>query len=474
MATIEINPNELESLTEETKKKMGDFLAKTPRRFIRKKCDYTHQGDRLHFTKNLIKSERPDKTLFYVISNAPEHILGEGSFNRIREIIASIEVGADGKVEYQFEGGKALKVRNPNRSHQANKEACGPYCHKLAEEEFERINRFKHLQMEAPIGVKRGEHEKSYSVMKKMPGQPMRAALEHYSRQYPRPTTAAVLNKLLIPLIEAYYDQIYLTGLVHRDIQPENVLIDFSQDETIVNFIDVDNAMLVGDMDTTSGTAGYAPPELFTVNTRRVSVKRDIYSLGVLLVSCVNLLLDPWFYIDEYLLTQTEDLNSQVLKFFYKFIVKNKCFDPDSLLQHVAVEGGFYAYLNAMESKRDDVVMARQAIKDHLKKMTSFHPKDRPHILETIDLFKRLAIQLNSDESRLSVESDEKKREIPLESGSEKTDIPVNVPEKERDLLDDEIRNPLKKFGIFAQNPMLPSPAAIRNHPLPCYTRTLS
>lgn len=91
---------------------------------------------------------------------------------------------------------------------------------------------------------------------------------------------------IAIPLIDALA-YTHLKQIEHRDIKPQNVLID---DDGIPLLADFGIAKLRGEEETTSHTVAawhskpYAPPEL-NADVRYV---RDVYSMGVLLIQCMT------------------------------------------------------------------------------------------------------------------------------------------------------------------------------------------
>lgn len=82
-------------------------------------------------------------------------------------------------------------------------------------------------------------------------------------------------------LLKAYQTQINNLNMVHRDIKPPNIKVEYVEGKSIVNFIDYDNYTLEGTMPQQNiNSPGFTPPEGLGGTA---SYAQDIYSLGKVL-----------------------------------------------------------------------------------------------------------------------------------------------------------------------------------------------
>lgn len=125
-------------------------------------------------------------------------------------------------------------------------------------------------------GVEEGpNHGVAYLVMEYVPGKTLRDLVRERGRLTPRQALA-----MLDPVIEvlaAAHD----AGLIHRDVKPENVLLEERGGIKIADF-GLARAVSAGtNTGTLVGTAAYLPPELMTGET--ADARSDIYSAGIML-----------------------------------------------------------------------------------------------------------------------------------------------------------------------------------------------
>ncbi|GAA4216019.1 Stk1 family PASTA domain-containing Ser/Thr kinase [Actinocatenispora rupis] len=127
-----------------------------------------------------------------------------------------------------------------------------------------------------------GQHRNlPYLVMEYVPGRTLRDVLGERGRLTPT-EAVAVAEPVLAALAAAHR-----AGLVHRDVKPENILIDGPLTEPLVKVADFGLARAVEESaeDATGGqlmaTVAYVPPEL--VRHGRVDARSDVYSAGIVL-----------------------------------------------------------------------------------------------------------------------------------------------------------------------------------------------
>ena len=122
-----------------------------------------------------------------------------------------------------------------------------------------------------------------FIVMQKVDGRPLSAIS--------LPIPPEVMAQWLIPVCEALHEA-HESGVVHRDIKPQNLLLLSGRDEPRVRLLDFGVAKIV-DSDSASssqgrfvGTARYCSPE--QAEGSEVGPSADLYSLGVLMFELVT------------------------------------------------------------------------------------------------------------------------------------------------------------------------------------------
>ncbi len=119
-----------------------------------------------------------------------------------------------------------------------------------------------------------------YLVMELLAGRDLRAVIDAAPLALPR--VADVLQQTLAALGEAHH-----VGITHRDVKPENILIETRRDESlVVKVIDFGIARIGGDPKRTEagrvfGTPWYMAPEQATAGA--VGPSADLYAAGVML-----------------------------------------------------------------------------------------------------------------------------------------------------------------------------------------------
>jgi len=161
------------------------------------------------------------------------------------------------------------------------------------EREVELVARLQHPNIVSVFdsGLKRGQY---YLVMEYIDGSPLdRWVAERFAAAgSERARTRGVLG-LMARLCEAV-DYAHQRGVLHRDLKPTNVLMDVRGEPHVLDFglakpiADAESlraaaALTIAEPGQIVGTLGYMAPEQARGESERVSVRSDVYSLGVIL-----------------------------------------------------------------------------------------------------------------------------------------------------------------------------------------------
>jgi diguanylate cyclase (GGDEF)-like protein len=125
-----------------------------------------------------------------------------------------------------------------------------------------------------------GEHEgRPYLVMDLVEGQTLTKLLDEGPLSPERAVEVAL--DVVEPLAA-----VHRTGLVHRDIKPDNIMIRPDGRAQLIDF-GLAARESTDESDVTVGTLMYAPPEQSGVLRRSVDNRSDLYALGVVLFECL-------------------------------------------------------------------------------------------------------------------------------------------------------------------------------------------
>ncbi|NCC42255.1 MAG: serine/threonine protein kinase [Clostridia bacterium] len=141
-------------------------------------------------------------------------------------------------------------------------------------EEARNLAKFKHTEHVVSVFDFFSENETSYLVMDYVKG----ISLREYLKRQEKPLSEKKTLELMMPVMKSL-DQVHKAGIIHRDISPDNILLD---DEGNVTLIDFGAARSSVGNETKSLTVllkhGYAPPEQYQTKGKQ-GPWTDIYAL---------------------------------------------------------------------------------------------------------------------------------------------------------------------------------------------------
>ena len=149
---------------------------------------------------------------------------------------------------------------------------------------FERFQREGEIgrRLEHPGVIKvlpDGDHSRMYMVMEWVEGKLLREVLRE---QQPFPVERAV--RIAVGVCEVL-QYIHSHGVVHRDLKPDNIILDVEDNVKLIDFgiagISGLRRLTFGKLSNTIGTPDYISPE--QVKGRRGDARSDVYALGVML-----------------------------------------------------------------------------------------------------------------------------------------------------------------------------------------------
>jgi serine/threonine protein kinase len=213
-----------------------------------------------HSTKNIVGKEKESGLRYEVLSN---DLLVETSLNKIWPTVATIRLKND---EIEIKKDKPRIVKEDKRIH--GKPVC---LFPLREVNFGML--VPHLHMKPLI---RSESN-NYIVMRKISGKSLYELFKDNSiQQLSYPEKLALTHALLTALQE----QVHAREWVHKDIKPENIMVDFAPGNTMpaVHIIDFGFCKLFTEEDKViSGTPAYMAPE---VRKKKTGPASDIFAMG--------------------------------------------------------------------------------------------------------------------------------------------------------------------------------------------------
>lgn len=249
--------------TDETKT-LFNFLSKQTANTKYWKANQVYQfgSDQITLSHDVIwrKRNKDNKTgnRYEVIST---NQVGIGSFGTVYDIEGTLAL--DTNLEFKQNKSRVVKIQTH-------------YDHKYSISQLQ--NEYKITQKASHMGVKEPTvvDNRSATVMKKMKGKTLREIIQDdVSGKYVLSIKQRL--QLSLALLKALKGQVTDKGIIHRDIRPENIMIDL-QNPITVNIIDFGTSTLTSSSDNKAcGTPGYAPFEAFL---GIMTTKMDVFSMA--------------------------------------------------------------------------------------------------------------------------------------------------------------------------------------------------
>lgn len=254
------------------------------------------------------------------------------------------------------------------------------------------VTRVRHLH--AKRTVKLGTN-RYVQVMKKFKGINLRQFLAQFNRS--NPITVEQCFQLTLSLLRAYEEQVAAYGLIHRDIRPENIMID---DIESMFIIDYDTACLISgptSRSTPSPVSGLTSPlksplfEIFEITPKfekyveRVMLleKRKeefIGTLGYIPMEGYLVNQPHSAQYDYYALAQVISEIWQISKKQYQKLDFNSA----------KIEASNTCFLGRLDPILLPNAEIREKIEFMLTQLSHFNPNERPCIADVIESFKQL------------------------------------------------------------------------------------
>lgn len=392
------------NLSQQDAQVLANFIADNQLLLMDKAKVYGDEKNSLQTTCHLVldRSYREANVRrYHVVSPAKKDVLGTGASSKVRSVLGYVDIDVVAKeAHFTPSDEKALKVKNTKQAQAKHIVQKSQYSHKQAKNEYAISEHFPQMGMQEPIKVKRnnaknnlGLFAKSYFLVNKLAGKNLNEAVEEYI-YYQRPTIGQLLGQVVLPVLQAYKEQIADKGLVHRDVKPDNIRADIAaQGQSTIQFFDIESCLAPGVDDKFYGSAGYLPPELAEKDLK-VSQARDIFALGVVLTACINPDLNPAHYYPEE--RDAVDASQMAAMALYQ-IKQNGCYDAEAMLNK---EGEAYELFECIVCPQGSEP-EQEAIKTLLKQMTDKDPANRPPIETVIAslqaVFNHLAARTQTD-----------------------------------------------------------------------------
>lgn len=241
--------------------------------------EFKNQGNRVivhtAFSHDIVVRNRKhdnEQIRFEVLGDAFASGMGMAS-NQVRYVMATCTPLTDG----------TLQIIDKDRMAKEVLRLPGSYDIRI-EDEFKLADMTKHTKAKRPVSVdlEKVAGRRSFMIERLFHG----TNLAQYMHNYPvsKDTSVLQLMRISLQLLRSYHREVDLSGIVHRDIKPRNVMV-YRMDKLFpdIHWVDfgLSKPTWVQDPGTTCGTLLYVAPEICDGKNATQAV--DVYALGLVI-----------------------------------------------------------------------------------------------------------------------------------------------------------------------------------------------
>jgi serine/threonine protein kinase len=260
-----------------------------------------------HVNPATLQSEKQQITLSHDIIERPRNknknekryeiinhnkLIGEGGFSKVYDILATLAI-EDSVLRVKTGKKRVVKIQTCNSKELSE-----------IQNEVNITQKAGSIHIKQPTVVNTDDDEyQCYMVMQKLNGTDLYAIITQLYKHAINLTTHQRLTIAINALdqLKILHDK----GIVHRDIKPDNIMLDLNTDETVIFDFGLSKTTDVDDKEVLIGTPGYIPPEVF--DGKGTTVKSDIYSIAII--------IGMLFYADE-----PQQTKNKCLPYYFKNI----------------------------------------------------------------------------------------------------------------------------------------------------------
>ncbi|WP_277619239.1 Dot/Icm T4SS effector kinase LegK1 [Legionella norrlandica] len=240
--------------------------------------NYKNINYRFCFTHSLVRQPRKsDKEKYkFEVFDPEQKPVGKGGYGIVYPIIGSIRLEADPAIKKNKKN-KLVKI-------QSHTELDRSYA---VVQEYKGLLQAGHIAVKPPVFITDKRNKLSYLIMEKVDGIVLEEVLNPVKRlnlleEIPEFNFFHRIE-LTFAILKAIQEQITNKHLIHRDIKPDNIIVDLNKSPPVAKVIDFGFVLREPEQDyRRCGTRAYRAPETFIVKPT-YSTKADVWSTGRLL-----------------------------------------------------------------------------------------------------------------------------------------------------------------------------------------------